>query len=445
MDSSVTDGHKVFAEAESQARSYCRSFPVIFDRAQGSLLYDVQGQAYIDFLSCAGSVNYGHNPEPVKAALIDYLQDNGIQGALDMHSRAKQAFIQAFRRIILEPRALAYTMQFTSPTGTSVVESAIKLARKVTGRRHVVSFTNGFHGMSGTSLGLTGSRDNRQPGVDPYVFRLPYEHYLPGLDSIAYFERLLNDNSSGMDLPAAVILETVQGEGGINMASAEWLQRLRQLTAAHDILLIVDDIQAGCGRTGTFFSFEPSGITPDMVCLSKSLSGYALPFALLLHHPELDQWRPGEDNGTFRGNSLAFVAATRTLETFWRDERLVEHIKVSEAHLQRWLGQVSERFAVHIKAIRGRGLFYGIEFHDASRAAEVMRACFERHLIIERCGPEDQVLKLMPALTIDTPTLHTGLERLFAAMHQVLGRTGSQAPGNDLDTLRTTREVADVN
>ncbi|GAB7531812.1 diaminobutyrate--2-oxoglutarate transaminase [Pseudomonas sp. 3A(2025)] len=431
------DERSIFTEVESQARSYCRSFPVIFDRAQGSYLYDLQGQAYIDFLSCAGSVNYGHNPAVVKTAMIDYLQDDGIQGALDMHSRAKQAFIYNFRKIILEPRALAYKMQFTSPTGTSVVESAIKLARKVTGRRHVVSFTNGFHGMSGTSLGLTGSRDNRQPGVDPYVFRLPYENYLPGLDTIAYFERLLNDNSSGLDLPAAVILETVQGEGGINIASAEWLRRLRQLTAEHDILLIVDDIQAGCGRTGTFFSFEPSGITPDMVCLSKSLSGYALPFALLLHRPELDQWRPGEDNGTFRGNSLAFVAATRTLQAFWCDELLVEHIKASEAHLQAWLGTVTERFAVHIKAVRGRGLFYGIEFHEASRAAAVMRACFERHLIIERCGPEDQVLKLMPALTIETSTLQMGLQRIFEAMQQVLSK--------DFDTPRTIREIADVN
>ncbi|WP_236479554.1 aminotransferase class III-fold pyridoxal phosphate-dependent enzyme, partial [Pseudomonas sp. PA-4-8C] len=256
MEISGMDELGIFAEVESQARSYCRSFPVVFDQAQGSYLYDLKGQAYIDFLSCAGSVNYGHNPKPVKAAVIDYLQRDGIQAALDMHSRAKQEFLFNLRKIILEPRALSYKMQFTSPTGTSVVESAIKLARKVTGRQHIVAFTNGFHGMSNTSLGLTGNRDNRQPGVDPYVFRMPYDGYLKGLDSVEYFERLLNDNSSGMDLPAAVILETIQGEGGINVASSDWLVRLRKLTAEHDILLIIDDIQAGCGRTGTFFSFE---------------------------------------------------------------------------------------------------------------------------------------------------------------------------------------------
>ena len=335
-------------------------------------------------------------------------------------------------------------MQFTSPSGTSVVESAIKLARKVSGRRHIVAFTNGFHGMSNTSLGLTGNRDNRQPGVDPYVFRMPYDGYLEGLDSIEYFARLLNDNSSGMDIPAAVILETIQGEGGINVASSDWLRRLRQLTAEHDILLIIDDIQAGCGRTGTFFSFEPAGITPDMVCLSKSLSGYGLPFALLLHRPELDQWAPGEDNGTFRGNTLAFVAATKTLQEFWSDDRLVKHIQANEAQLKAWLGVVFERFAAHIKQVRGRGLFYGIEFHDASLAAAVMRGCFARRLIIERCGPEDQVLKLMPALTISTETLQAGLDNIFEAMQQVLGQASFSEPDCDTDALVFLNEVAHV-
>ena len=255
---------------------------------------------------------------------------------------------------------------------------------------------------------------------------------------------MLNDNSSGMDLPAAVILETIQGEGGINVASSDWLVRLRKLTAEHDILLIIDDIQAGCGRTGTFFSFEPSGITPDMVCLSKSLSGYGLPFALLLHRPELDQWSPGEDNGTFRGNTLAFVAATKTLQEFWSDDRLVKHIQANETLLKSWFAKVTERFAVHIKQVRGRGLFYGIEFHDASLTAAVTRACFTRRLIIERCGPQDQVLKLMPALTIDAETLQSGLASIFEAMQQVLEYPSSSESDTDTDTLRFTNEVSHV-
>jgi diaminobutyrate-2-oxoglutarate transaminase len=444
MEASAMDELGIFANVESQARSYCRSFPVIFDQARGSHLYDFKGRSYIDFLSCAGSVNYGHNPPAVKAAVIDYLQRDGIQAALDMHSRAKQAFIFNFRKLILEPRALPYKMQFTSPTGTSVVESAIKLARKVTGRRHVVAFTNGFHGMSSTSLGLTGNRDNRQPGIDPYVFRMPYDDYLEGLDSIAYFERLLNDNSSGMDLPAAVIVETVQGEGGINVASSQWLTRLRALTAEHAILLIIDDIQAGCGRTGTFFSFEPSGIVPDMVCLSKSLSGYGLPLALLLHRPELDQWAPGEDNGTFRGNTVAFVAATKTLQAFWSDEGLIEHIQATEARLKDWLGELTVRFAQHIKQVRGRGLFYGIEFNEPAMAAEVMRACFARRLIIERCGPKDQVLKLMPALNIPEQVFQNGLDIILEAMQQVLEHATFSTPGHEADTLEFINGVAHV-
>lgn len=439
MNISELDETSIFTALESEARSYCRSFPMVFDRAQGSYLYDLNAKQYLDFLSCAGSANYGHNPLPIKMAIIDYLQRDGIQAALDLHSLAKKEFIDNFHSIILEPRGLPYKMQFTSPSGTSVVESAVKLARKVTGRQSIVAFTNGFHGMTNTALGLTANRTNRQPGVDPHVFRMPYEGYLQGLDSIEYFERLLDDTSSGMDIPAAVIVETIQGEGGINVASFEWLQRLRDLTNRHDILLIIDDIQAGCGRTGSFFSFEPAGITPDMVCLSKSLSGYGLPFALLVHRPELDQWSPGEDNGTFRGNTMAFVAATKTLQEFWTSDKLVKQIKASEALLNAWLGKVTGQFSEHIRQVRGRGLFYGIEFHSAALTAAVMQACIRRCLIIERCGSEDQVLKLMPALTIGLKSLQAGLDIIFEAMQLVLGKT----PSPDLSSNTLTPVTCD--
>jgi diaminobutyrate-2-oxoglutarate transaminase len=410
----------VFTDHESAARSYCRSFPAIFQRAQGSHLFDLHDRPYIDFLSCAGAVNYGHNPGVLKQALLAYLERDGIQASLDMHSTAKAEFIQSFITRILQPRGLDYRLQFTSPTGTSVVESAIKLARKATSRQLVAAFTNGFHGMSSTALGLTGNRDNRQPTLDNRVFRLPYEGYLEGMDSLGYFERLLEDNSSGMDLPAAVILETVQGEGGIHVASAAWLQRLRQVTARHGILLIVDDIQAGCGRTGTFFSFEAAGIVPDMVCLSKSLSGYGLPFSLLLHSPALDCWQPGEDNGTFRGNVMAFVTARAALDTFWADDQLTRHITRLEAVLQQRLAEWAATFGAAIRQVRGRGLFYGIEFYQPALAQRITRLCFGQHLIIERAGDRDQVIKIMPALTISEPLLLEGLAILDAAMQQVL-------------------------
>lgn len=411
---------EVFARHESSARSYCRNFPVVFQRASGSYLYDAQNNAWLDFLSCAGAVNYGHNPDALKQALLEYVANDGIQAALDLHSEAKMAFILDFNRLILAPRALDYRMQFTSPTGTSVVESAIKLARKTRGRATIVAFTNGFHGMSSTALGLTGNRDNRQPWADAHVFRLPYEGYLDGLDSVAYLERLLTDNSSGLDVPAAVILETVQGEGGVNVASAGWLQRLRELTRRHNILLIVDDIQAGCGRTGEFFSFEFAGIEPDIVCLSKSLSGYGLPFSLLLYKPELDQWSPGEDNGTFRGNTTAFVTARAALTEFWADDALSQHVFQLESVVKQWLAEIHLRFAPFIKATRGRGLFYGIEFHQPEHARAVSRACFEQKMIIERAGDRDQVVKLMPALTISEAQLRDGLDILQRAIEGVL-------------------------
>ena len=410
----------IFSRHESSARSYCRNFPVIFQTASGCHLYDRDNIAYLDFLSCAGAVNYGHNPTALKRALIDYLENDGLQASLDMHSVAKMDFIRYFNDIILEPRELQYKMQFTSPAGASVVESAIKLARKVKNRANIIAFTNAFHGMSNTALGLTGNRDHRQPHVDPHISRMPYENYLAGLDTLDYLEKLLDDNSSGLEIPAAIIVETIQGEGGVNVCSAPWLQRLRRLSERHDILLIIDDIQAGCGRSGHFFSFEFAGIVPDMVCLSKSLSGYGLPFSLLLYTPELDLWRPGEDNGTFRGNASAFITAGAALKCYWRDDKLVEHIAELEAIVQQQLYTLRANYPDRIKAVRGRGLFYGIELYDHHLAKAVTDHCFTRKLIVERSGARDQVIKIMPALTISAELLMQGLQIISHAMEHIL-------------------------
>jgi diaminobutyrate-2-oxoglutarate transaminase len=321
---------KIFDEVESEARSYCRRFRATFVSAKGSYLFDEAGVRYLDFLSCAGALNYGHNDDAMKQAILAYIANDGIQGALDLYTQAKRAFIEAFTQKILAPRAMNYKLQFTGPTGTSVIESAAKLARKVTGRRTLAAFTNGFHGMSGVSLGLTGARYHRQATQDPHILRVPFDGYVPDMDSVAYLRRLLSDPSSGIDLPAAVILETIQGEGGVNVASRRWLRDLRALTREFGILLIIDDIQAGCGRTGTFFSFEFAGIEPDMICLSKSLSGYGFPFSVLLIAPQHDCWAPAEDNGTFRGNSLAFVSASVAIQQFWSDAGLQSAVAARE-------------------------------------------------------------------------------------------------------------------
>lgn len=406
-----------FISHESCARSYCRRFPMVITQARGSFLFDEQGQRYIDFLSCAGAVNYGHNPAAIKSALLRYIDGDGIQAALDMHTMAKRDFIDVFVSTILAPRQLDYRLQFTGPTGTSVVESAIKLARKVTGRSNVIAFTNGFHGMSGTALGLTGNRYHRQAIQDSHVTHAPFDGYLGAdFDSADYLRKLLSDASSGIDLPAAIIVETVQGEGGVNVASQQWLRELRAIATEFSCLFIIDDIQAGCGRTGRFFSFEAMGVRPDLVCLSKSLSGYGLPFSLLLIAPEFDQWQPAEDNGTFRGNTLAFVAAAAAIRQFWSDDRLQRDLVRREAIVRQHLHALLERYPAMLKQVRGRGLMYGLEFFSPTCAAAVATECLRQALMIERCGAEDQVLKLMPALTIDDALLIEGLTVIAQAL-----------------------------
>lgn len=303
---------ELFKSTESEVRVYSRAFPVIFNRAKNAHLYTEDGKEYLDFLAGAGSLNYGHNNDILKKALLEYIESDGVSQGLDMFTTAKHDFIESYKKHILDPRGLDYKMQFTGPTGTNCVEAALKLARKVKGRNGIVSFTNGFHGVTMGAVAATGNKHHRGGVGTPLgnVDFMFYDGYLgENVDTLEIMDKVLSDGSSGFELPAAVIVEAVQGEGGLNAARAEWLQGLEKLCKKYDILLIVDDIQAGNGRTGEFFSFEFAGIKPDIVTVSKSLSGYGLPMALVLFKPELDVWGPGEHNGTFRGNNMAFVTA----------------------------------------------------------------------------------------------------------------------------------------
>ena len=415
---------KIFSKLESEVRGYCRSFPVVFDRAEGSRLFDESGKPYIDFFCGAGALNYGHNPEFMRRALMAYLERGAITHSLDMMTVAKRDFLTRFEQVILEKRSLSYKVQFPGPTGTNAVEAALKLARKYTSRRDVVSFTNAFHGMTLGSLAVTGNAFKRQGAGVPlnHTVVVPYCNYLDGgVDSLALLESLLNNTSSGIDLPAAVILETVQAEGGINVASGPWLRNLAALCKRHGIVLIVDDIQVGCGRTGPFFSFEHAGITPDIVCLSKSLSGYGLPLAITLVRPELDVWAPGEHNGTFRGHNPAFVTATAALD-YWTDDRLERAVLEKGERVASALADLCARAPQFIADQRGRGLIRGLTFSQHAMASQVARAAFARGLIIETAGPDDEVLKVMPALTTDQATLEEGLEILREAVLDVCER-----------------------
>ncbi|MFF9673506.1 diaminobutyrate--2-oxoglutarate transaminase [Streptomyces eurythermus] len=411
---------KVFEELESEVRLYCRTFPAVFERAKGAELSTEDGRTFIDFFCGAGTLNYGHNSDFIKSRVADYLAADGLAHGLDMYTVAKRDFLTAFADTVLRPRGLDYKVQFTGPTGTDAVEAALKLARKQTGRSGLVAFTGAYHGMSRGSLAVTGSRRARRAGgvSGQDVTFVPYEDGPQGrFDSIGYLERLLTDPSSGVEPPAAVIVEPMQMEGGVYPASAGWLRALRELTERHGILLILDEIQAGCGRSGRFFCFEHAGITPDVVTLSKSLSGYGLPLSVVLFRRELDVWEPGEHTGTFRGNQLAFVAATAACE-LWRQDAFHVRLAASVDRL--------DRFRAELDALgrglvtRGCGMALGIDLGvEPPRAERLQRYAFDHGLIVELCGRRDEVVKLLPPLTIDPAVLDRGLDVLRRGLRSV--------------------------
>jgi diaminobutyrate-2-oxoglutarate transaminase len=351
-----------------------------------------------------------------------YLADDNIVHSLDMHTVAKRNFLQTFHDVILAPRKLDYKVQFPGPAGTTAVEAALKLARKYTGRETIVSFTNAFHGMSLGALAVTGNSMKRSGAGVPlnHTLPMPFDNYLDGkTPDFMLFERLLDDSGSGLDMPAAVIVETVQGEGGLNPASPEWLRGLAGVCKRHDILLIVDDVQMGCGRTGPFFSFEEAGIVPDIVCLSKSLSGYGLPFAVTLLKPELDVWAPGEHNGTFRGFNPAFVTATAAME-FWTGEGMEKQTIAKGEQIQGALKGIAAEHSEAVTGVRGRGLAQGIAFAEPATASAVCAAAFDRRLLMETSGPESEVVKLLPPLTTTADELAEGLAVLADSVDAVL-------------------------
>jgi diaminobutyrate-2-oxoglutarate transaminase len=413
---------KIFEEIESEVQSYARSFPRIFNKAQGEHMYDEDGNQYLDFLAGAGTLNYGHNNPLFKEKLIDYIQADGITHGLDLHTKAKEAFLTTFNEKILKPRNLEYMVQFTGPTGTNAVEAAMKVARNVTGQQNIVAFTNGFHGVSLGSLAVTGNSHHRDAaGVSlTGTHRMPYDGYLgEGIDTTSYLDKMLSDSSSGINSPAAVIVETVQGEGGINAASIDWLRNLQTVCKKHGVLLIVDDIQAGCGRTGSFFSFEEAGIYPDIVTLSKSFGGYGLPFAVALIKPELDQWKPGEHNGTFRGNNLAFVTAKAAIDEYWSDDTFSQQIKAKGEYISQRFQDIVKRYGEGNFSACGRGMFQGINCVNGELAGQITHKCFQQGLIIETSGADDQVVKVLAALVISDENLKKGLDILEQAIHEV--------------------------
>ncbi|WP_033054401.1 diaminobutyrate--2-oxoglutarate transaminase [Sinorhizobium meliloti] len=419
-----------FSHVESEVRSYARSFPVVFAMARGAQLFARDGTAYLDFLMGCSSLNYGHNPPELKSALADYIACDGITHGLDLYNEAKESFLREFHETILRPRQLDYVIQFPGPTGTNAVEAALKLARKITGRFNIIAFTNGFHGVSLGALSCTGNRYHRAAAGQLLggVTRLPYDgYYGSAVDTADCLDRLVADPSSGVDAPAAVIVETVQGEGGLNVAGTAWLRKVAAIARKHGALLIVDDIQAGVGRTDAFFSFEAAGLRPDIVTMAKSISGYGLPMAIVLIDRKLDKWEPGEHNGTFRGNCHAFVTAHAALEHFWRTGSFAASVAKKGNLLKNRLDQIAQKYDPSRVSVKGRGMMQGIDLKSGELADQVTSTAFQKGLIVETAGPKDEVVKCLPPLVIGEDQLSQGLDILEEAIDIVIGNTANTA------------------
>ncbi|HYO15776.1 MAG TPA: diaminobutyrate--2-oxoglutarate transaminase [Thermoanaerobaculia bacterium] len=412
---------EIFDRLESEVRTYSRSFPAVFERAEGAHVIDEQGNRYIDFFCGAGALNYGHNPPAMRRLLIEYIERGGIAHSLDMATAAKRSFLARFESTILHPRGLSYRVQFCGPTGANAVEAMLKLVRKATGRKDVIFFTNAFHGVTIGALSINGDPWRRATaGISlPHTIMMPFDGFFgPGQDTVEYLESFLRGRGA-LDVPAAIVLETIQAEGGVNVARVEWLERLFDLARRYRILFVVDDIQMGCGRTGPFFSFERAAIQPDIVCLSKSISGFGLPMSLLLIQPELDVWVPGEHNGTFRGQNLAFVTAAEAL-SYWETGDLSDSVRRKGALAAQRLEALAARHPEARGSVRGLGLIQGLDLGVEGLAKKVCREAFRRGLLVECTGPEDNVIKVLPPLTIAEPELLAGLAILESSLAAVL-------------------------
>ena len=408
--------NNIYETRESQVRSYCRNFPAVFNRAKGSKMFDESGREYIDFFAGAGALNYGHNHPYLKQKMIEYLDGDGILHALDMHTEAKSGFMQKFCDRILAPRGMDYKMMFTGPTGTNAIEASLKLARKVKGRSGVIALMGAFHGMTLAALSLTTDQTSRQGAGVPLtnVVHIPAPYMIGEERALDYLEMILTDDHSGLDKPAALVLETLQAEGGVYALSDRYLQEVERMCREHDMMLITDEVQVGCGRTGTFFSFERAGISPDLIVMSKAISGAGLPMALLLIKPQYDIWLPAEHNGTFRGNQLAFVAASAAIDLIEQDNILAETVR-KEGVIKNFVESEIVPLDSRLK-VRGLGLVCGLDYLDIDAsgaiAKRILDRCFAAGLIIERVGRQNAVLKIMPSLVIEDEILLEGLKIL---------------------------------
>lgn len=432
----------IFEQRESNLRGYCRIYPTVFDTAYNAIQTDENGREYIDFFAGAGVLNFGHNNTYMTEAVIAYIQRNGVLHSLDMSTRIKREFMEKFVDVVLKPRDMAHKMQFVGPTGTNAVEAAMKLARRVTGRQTVVAFNHAFHGMTLGSLAATANSYFRGAAgvplnhVQHYPFGSENESGIDGHVALAQLTAQYHDSSSGLELPAAFLVEVVQAEGGVHVADKTWLKNLAALAKDLGALLIVDDIQAGMGRTGSFFSFDDYDIDPDIVCLAKGLGGLGTPIAMNLVKPQWDDhWHPGEHTGTFRGQSLSFIGGVQVLRYF-EDDQFMEEVKRKASIMHHYLAALSHY--PHIQ-IRGKGMMIGIDLQDGDAAKQVVSDCFHQGLLLGACGTGGQVIKLIPPLTIEEAYLAKGLNIVVAAIEKAIA--GKSTDEQDIVGAEKIREA----
>ncbi|MEU4360884.1 aspartate aminotransferase family protein [Promicromonospora sp. NPDC023987] len=407
-----------FEQSESSVRGYSRAYPTVFASASNARQTAEDGTSYIDFFAGAGVLNFGHNDPRMKAAMIAFLENDGVAHSLDTYTTTKRDFIEKFRDVVLRPRGMDHRMQFTGPTGTNAVEAALKLARLTTGRREVVAFSNGFHGMTLGALAATANDAFRKWAGVPLndVVRLPFETSPGGDTAVADYGAALRNASSGLTPPAAFLVEVVQAEGGVNLATAEWLHQVQDLAREVGALFIIDDIQAGCGRTGSYFSFDGMGLDPDIITLAKGLGGFGTPIAMNLNKPSVDDnWSPGAHTGTFRGQGLSFVAGTVALDYF-TDDTLMNEVEAKGAVMRDRLEAIAAAHPEQDWEVRGRGMMQALDTGDGAFAKRVQQAAFETGLLIGPCGTGGQVIKLIPPLTIPDEDLAEGLDILDKAI-----------------------------
>ena len=408
----------IFEEHESEIRAYCRAVPTVFKASSNATLTDEEDKKFIDFFGGAGVLNFGHNNPKMKDALIEFIHRDGMAHSLDMYTDVKRDFIKTFVDVVLKPRGWEdRKLQFTGPTGTNAVEAALKLARKVTGRTEIVAFNRGFHGMTLGALACTANNAFRSSSGVPLtnVIRDTFND----MDALAKLRQKMFDLGSGMLPPAAFLVEPVQAEGGVRPATKEWLQGVQQLAKDTGALFILDSIQCGSGRCGSYFSFDDLDVDPDIIVLAKGLGGFGTPIGMLVNKPEIDKaWSPGQHTGTFRGQGMSFVAGRVGLEYF-QDEAFNEETMRKGKLIRAVLDELNEKYS-KVLDVRQKGMMLAIDFDSAATVKEITGNCYKNGLVIGACST-GEIIKFIPPLTITDEELNEGLNRFVASVEAVLG------------------------